>query len=235
MRNIGFSTGALACGDFRRAIHDLRDKALAAVELSALRETELPGLMAAISGLPLSTYRYVSVHAPSRFVSLTDADVLALLQPVLVRRWPIIVHPDVIRDFAAWRQIGSLLCIENMDGRKPIGRDVPELTRIFELLPNASFCLDLGHAHQIDPSMGLARHLLQTFFPRLCQLHLSHVASDFTHHRLSDRVIADFQRAADLIPQDAPVILESPVPAEEIAAEVAHAQNALAVTKTAVA
>jgi hypothetical protein len=64
---IGFSTGALACGDFLRALTMLRGKSVKAVELSALRMHELPKLAAACDSIDVSKYEYVSVHAPSRF------------------------------------------------------------------------------------------------------------------------------------------------------------------------
>jgi hypothetical protein len=45
MSLFGFSTGALAPGDFRRALELLRGVDADAVELSTLREQELPSLM----------------------------------------------------------------------------------------------------------------------------------------------------------------------------------------------
>ena len=45
MRQIGFSTGALARGDFRYALDILADQGIHAVELSALRESELDPLL----------------------------------------------------------------------------------------------------------------------------------------------------------------------------------------------
>ena len=65
MRPIGFSTGALALGDFRRALSMLKDVGARSVELSALRDHEVDALMKALPGLELSGYRYVSVHVPS--------------------------------------------------------------------------------------------------------------------------------------------------------------------------
>jgi hypothetical protein len=52
----GFSTGALALRDFRRALRLLRGVDADAVELSALRETELPDLMQAAGDLDLSQF-----------------------------------------------------------------------------------------------------------------------------------------------------------------------------------
>ena len=67
MRPVGFSTGAVAKGDFRRALSLLREHDVDAVELSALRINELEPLVAAIPDLDLGPFSFVSVHAPSRF------------------------------------------------------------------------------------------------------------------------------------------------------------------------
>ena len=67
MRRIGFSTGALARGDFRSALAILHRYRVDVVELSALRIGELAPLAHAISDLDLSAFTFVSIHAPSRF------------------------------------------------------------------------------------------------------------------------------------------------------------------------
>ena len=66
MHPIGFSTGALALGDFRAALGMLEAHSCKVLELSALRETELPTLMDSLDRLDLSPFDYISVHAPSR-------------------------------------------------------------------------------------------------------------------------------------------------------------------------
>ncbi|MDX1981230.1 MAG: hypothetical protein SFV51_13245 [Bryobacteraceae bacterium] len=55
--------------------------------------------------------------------------------------------------FALWRRFGSLLCVENMDKRKAIGRTARELNLILQQLPEASFCFDIGHLRQAGPTM----------------------------------------------------------------------------------
>ena len=64
MRRIGFSTGALARGDFRSALAMLRPHKIDVVELSALRVSELAPLAQAIPDLDLSEFTFVSIHAP---------------------------------------------------------------------------------------------------------------------------------------------------------------------------
>ena len=83
MRPIGFSTGALALGNFRAALDDLHDIDTDAVELSALRDHEVGPLMQALPGLDLSRYSYVSVHGPSAFRTLAESEVATLLAPCI--------------------------------------------------------------------------------------------------------------------------------------------------------
>lgn len=132
-RAIGFSTGALAFGDFCRALSMLRPHALKAVELSALRHVELEPLRAAAAELDLSQFDYVAVHAPSQIKPDAEALVIRSLLEFTSRGWPVVVHPDAIHDYALWRSLGGSLCVENMDKRKPVARTVDELGVVFDL------------------------------------------------------------------------------------------------------
>jgi hypothetical protein len=63
MKPIGFSTGALAKGDFATGLAVQRGvPRIDAVELSALRDHELPLLVDAIPSLDLEGFEYVSFH-----------------------------------------------------------------------------------------------------------------------------------------------------------------------------
>ncbi len=213
-RVVGFSTGALARGDYRRALDDMATLPVQAVELSALRERELPGLVEASSSLDTSAYRYVSVHAPSRLGTLTEVEVSRLLRQ-LPASWAIVVHPDVIHDYEPWRQLGSRLLLENMDARKIRGQSVEDLARLFELLPDAGFCLDVGHARQVDPTMALAFGLIRAFARRLRQVHVSDVGHLGQHRRIGATARSAYRRIAPLVPAECPLILESVVGAAD--------------------
>ena len=145
---IGFSTGSLASGDVLKGLRMAADSKSNAIELSALREEELAPLIRLLDDLELAQFTYVSFHAPSRLIHMTEQQVVGLLQTVANRDWPIVVHPDVIQDFSLWQTLGKHLCLENMDKRKPIGRTVREMHSCFERLPNATFCFDIGHARR---------------------------------------------------------------------------------------
>ncbi len=127
MRPIGFSTGALAKGDFHLGLWLQRDvSGISAIELSALREHELPALVDAIDDLDVAGFQYVSFHAPSRFKDFDENTIFDFLLS-LPESWPIIAHPEILRTPALWASLGSRLCIENMDNRKSGGRTVDEL------------------------------------------------------------------------------------------------------------
>jgi hypothetical protein len=227
MRQIGFSTGALARGDFRLALDMLADKNASAVELSALRQDELIPLVEQIDTLDLSQFQYVSFHAPSAIEPAFEGEALDLLDSVAARGWAIIVHPNVMYRPQEWARLGDRLCIENMDKRKAVGQTAGDLLTIFRNLPNATFCFDVGHARQVDPTMSEASAMLQNLGGRLRQLHVSEVNTQSRHDALSLESILAFQKVAHLIPEDVPVILESRVDESEINKEMEKAPNAL--------
>lgn len=215
---IGFSTGAISKGDFRTALDLLRPLKLAAVELSALRRSELPTLLAALPDLDLSAFSYISVHAPSRLDPSEEAPVIEELSQILHVcpriRW-IIVHSDVIANPQRWQTLQARLAIENMDTRKSIGRTPEELRPLFDQLPQAKLCLDLAHAEKVDSTMFVARAMIRQFGDRIVQIHLSEITTGSEHRCLSIQGVEAAQRVAKLIPTDVPVILETPANSSE--------------------
>jgi hypothetical protein len=227
MRPIGFSTGALAYHDFRKGVNILLESNVSVVELSALRQRELEPLVSALNTLELSRFSYISFHAPSKLEQGTEPNIVALLSQVTQRGWPIIVHPDVIRNFGLWESFHELLFIENMDKRKAVGRTASELAFFFKRLPEASLCLDLGHARQVDPTMSDATLILERFGKRLRQVHISEVSSRSTHDPLTAGALMAFGRVSHLIPNEVPIVLESPVRQDQVESEIEFARIAL--------
>jgi hypothetical protein len=205
----------------------LRDTPVSAVELSAIREHELIPLLRSLNDLDLSRFQHVSIHAPSSFPPEAEAWIFQELYEIRRRGWPIIVHPDTLYDFSLWRLLGDLLCIENMDKRKPVGRTVRELKYLFSEFPQASFCFDIGHARQVDTSMIEAYLMLKQFRSRLRQVHISEVNTSNKHDRLSFVSILDFQEVSRLIPASTPVIIESIVSSDQIGSEICRVQSVL--------
>jgi len=226
-RTIGFSTGALAFGDFRRALDMLRKHPIRAVELSALRQPELDPLSTAVAELDLSQFSYVAVHAPSQIEPATESHVVRCLLDFASKGWPIVVHPDAIHDCSLWRPLGASLCVENMDKRKPVARTVDELAVVFDALPEASFCFDLGHARQVDTTLTEAYLMLRAYASKLRQVHVSEVNTRSKHDRLSYSSITAFQRVAEFIPECVPIIVESVIEESEIGPELQRVEEAL--------
>lgn len=210
---IGFSTGTMALEQLGEGLKTASLSGLQAVELSALREEELDPLLRSLKDLDseLSRFDYISFHAPSKRRQLSELEFVEKLRPVAARGWAIIVHPDVIEDPAIWRRLGSAVCIENMDKRKPVGRTASQLQSIFEDLPEATFCFDIGHARQVDPTMLEASRFLRMFRERLRQVHMSVVNSQSKHERLNFESICAFSLVAQWIEKSVPIILESPI------------------------
>lgn len=227
MQPLGFSTGALALSDFKKALRIMRDLPVNVVELSAIRQDELVPLLRSIDDLDLSEFAYVSIHAPSSFSAENEGWIFGELYKSLHRGWPIVVHPDTLHDRSLWRLLRGQLCIENMDKRKGVGRTVRELNYLFTEFPEASFCFDIGHARQVDTSMTEAYLMLKHFSSRLRQVHISAVNTRNKHDRLSFVSILGFQEVTHLIPESTPVIIESVVPQDQIGAEICRVQKAL--------
>src|SRR3954463_8794900 len=77
-----------------------------AVELSALSESELDGLTAFLDSAPPLPFTYVSVHGPTKSLTLDDdaiGDLLCRLPPTVD---VVVMHPDTIRRPEAYGRLG---------------------------------------------------------------------------------------------------------------------------------
>lgn len=223
---MGFSTGALAKGDVAKGVESVSRLSLKAVELSALRVAELGALEKVANDVDASQFTYISLHAPTNYLPEQEAEVMARLHEVATQHaWVVVVHPDCIIDRKGWRAFGALLCIENMDKRKMVGRTADELVEWFDEFPEARLCFDIAHAQQVDPSMTEAYRILRQFGDRICQLHVSEVTSSSKHDRLSESAVRSFVEVASHLPAGVPVILETPVSEDEAKAELAQASR----------
>lgn len=226
MTLLGYSTGAIALGDFRRALSILSAFSFQAVELSALRLHEVEPLVAALPHLNLAGYDYISFHAPSSFSREEEPGLIRVLSR-LPFDWPIILHPDTIHNWSSWRPLSSRLAIENMDRRKGVGRSAFEMELFFNELPDARMCLDLGHARQVDSSMVGAYEFLKMFADRIVQLHISEVDTFNRHDVLSAAAIWAFGQVRQFIPVSAAIIVESRVEELGIRPEAEKVQSML--------
>jgi hypothetical protein len=114
-----------------------------------------------------------------------------------------------------------------MDKRKRTGRTVAELEDFFTTFPEATFCLDIAHARQVDPTMTEARQMLKRFGGKLRQVHISEIDSEGHHKRLSLATVLASQSLARLLPEHVPIIIESMVRESEMQREIDAVQSAL--------
>lgn len=211
--SVGASTGYMA--DARNDWPSLARKAAEistdAVELSALSEPELAGLLRYLESTPHLPFRYVSVHAPSKQRAMPERDLVSQLRRLSGRVDAIVVHPDAIDDVSLYRSLGHTLAIENMDSRKPFGQTADQLAALFDELPSAGLCFDVAHAMAVDPTLTEARRILRRFGDRLRQVHVSSLDIGCHHVQLTSE---DREIFAPVLAhcRDVPWILEAQPP-----------------------
>ena len=211
---LGASTGYMAARreDWATLVRRACAVSTFAVELSALSERELPGLLAFLAERPRLPFHYLSVHAPVKGLRAPEDELVAELARLPPWVDGVVVHPDKIRSPPAWRPLGHRLLLENMDARKPVGQTPAQLGELFAELPEAGFCLDVAHAGAVDPTMRLAHALLDAHGRRLRQVHVSSLRADRgSHVALTRRDEVRFCTVLRRCP-DVPWILEAPPP-----------------------
>jgi len=208
---VGCSTGFMdeARGDWPELVRQAAAQAPFAVELAALSEPELPGLVRYLEGGPSLPFLYTSVHAPSKHRRIPELDLVNMLARLPRSIDAIVVHPDSIGDPRLYRPLGRRLAIENMDARKQAGQTAEELAPFFDELPEAGLCFDVAHAKSVDPTMEEGGRILEEFGDRLRHVHLSSLDENCHHVPLTEH---DESLFASLLSRcrDVPWILEAP-------------------------
>lgn len=207
---VGCSTGFFAehRGDWPSLIDQATALSLRAIELTALSEDELPGLLAFLGDEPSLPCDYVSVHAPSKGRQMAEKELVALLASFPPWVETIVAHPDTFEVPERWNRLGRRLAVENMDRRKHGGRTAQELATVFEALPDASLCFDIAHAWAIDGSMREGEAILDRCGGRLRQLHVSSLDGAQHHVPLTHEHEELFSSLLDRC-RDVPWILEA--------------------------
>ncbi len=208
---VGCSTGYMesAREDWDQLVVEAAAVSGLAIELSALSEPELPGLLEYLEEDPRLPFRYLSVHGPSKGRQLSERDLVALLAGL--PRWidAIVMHPDTIADPACYAPLGRRLVLENMDARKHAGRTVEELDPLFQALPDAGLCFDVAHAKSVDDTMAEGEAILSRYGDRLRHVHLSSLDHD-SHHVPLDTEDEELYSPLLQKCRDVPWILEAP-------------------------
>jgi hypothetical protein len=208
---VGCSTGYMvdSRGDWSALVDRAARTSSFAIELSALDEDELPGLLQYLESAPRLPFRFVSVHGPAKHRSMSDADLVEQLQRLPSWVSAVVLHPDAMVDLEAYERLGRRLVIENMDLRKGVGQTAEDLQPLLRVLPQARLCLDVAHAKAVDPTMEVGAALLSAFATRLSHIHLSSLDERSSHVPLTSTDEALF---SDLLRRcaDVPWILEAP-------------------------
>jgi xylose isomerase-like TIM barrel protein len=208
---VGCSTGFMheQRGDWPGLVRRAAAQAPFAVELAALSEPELPGLVRYLESGPSLPFLFTSVHAPSKHRRIPELDLVGMLSRL--PRWidAIVVHPDSIGEPDLYRALGRRLVIENMDARKIAGQTAAELAGFFEELPDAGLCFDVAHAKSVDATMAEGGRILDEFGDRLRHVHLSSLDQNCHHVPLTEGDESLFESLLSRC-RDVPWILEAP-------------------------
>lgn len=172
-------------GDWPALVEEASRVSSFAVELAALDEAELPGLLDYLATATPLPFRYLSVHAPSKGRVISERELVSKLAGLPAFVDAIVVHPDQMKDVDLYQAVGSRLVVENMDSRKSVGARAEELEPLFEALPAAGFCFDVAHAWTVDETMWVGEELLDRFAGRLRHVHLSSISERLEHVPLS--------------------------------------------------
>lgn len=202
---IGISTGALSGSSPDVGVAAAVGLGLPVVEVSALSEPELPAVLELVDGLAgTAGLEHVVVHAPAKRLSGDEAARVQLLHAADL---PVVLHPDVVGDFALWAPLGSRLLVENMDFRKGSARTVSELSEVFSALPEAGLCLDVSHALSVG-GPDLVFDLHSAFSDRLAQVHVGCASGTAVGELLEGEVLEVLGVLDALLERPTPLVLE---------------------------
>lgn len=213
MNNIGFSTGAIALGDFELALSLLAQTKIDIVEISALHISDFRTLVEKFNQLDLKQYRHVSIHAPTKPDTIDEDEIIRGLLKITSHNSTVIVHPDIIKTHCLWKSLGSRLVIENNDQRKLGGQTPEDLLCLSKLFPEARFCIDIAHALIFDNCLLNVIEFSTLLRGRIAEIHVSGIAPNLYHCQLSRHDIDKYKNISHILPPDAPIIIESPIEA----------------------
>jgi hypothetical protein len=206
----GIATGAFVDerDDWERAVERAAVEGWQTVELTAISESRYASLLAYLRDRPdaLMGFERVSMHAPVAFESSASAAAARLAASSLP--FDVVLHPDCYGREGSLVALSTRAVFENMDSNKRFGRDVRDLAEVFDLFPEAGFCLDVAHVWTNDASLGLGFDLLSAYGDRLRQLHVSGIGRDGTHRPTTADDLALYEPLLELCGV-VPWILES--------------------------
>ncbi len=125
----------------------------------------------------LAGVEHLSLHAPAMpFDDSEETHIVFRKVEHLMTLAPlshVVVHPDVVTDYAHLREAPFPIAIENMDVQRQTHQGVEELREVFNELPHAQMVLDVNHVFTVDPTMQRAHELYEAFGERIAEIHVS--------------------------------------------------------------
>ena len=213
---LGASTGYLAerPGDWAALVEQALVASPFAVELAALSERELPGLLGTCGLDAALPFHYLSVHAPVQAPLVGRGRVGRAPAPRCRRgstRSSCIPTSSTTRRYTAGSARGS--CWRTWTRASRAAATAAELAPLLRRsFPRPGFCFDVAHARDVDPSPAGAQALLDRFAGRLRHLHVSSL--DAACHHVPLRA-GDEEAFRPMLRRcrDVPWILEAPLTA----------------------
>jgi len=177
---LGFTTGELKPISIESKIEKYKELGCRAIELGlvdvGINERWLA--VKKITPKQLEGFDHVSVHAPGgSFVYKKDKTTFAILDKlqILYDKFQFrhaIIHPDRVEDWSVFDKYSFSIATENMDSRKPIGKSVNSLKKIFDKV-DCKLVLDINHSYVNDKSLALVGEFYNAFKDRITEIHLS--------------------------------------------------------------
>jgi hypothetical protein len=217
MKSMGFSTGCMHnLGiSYNDSLNNYSSFPVEAIELSFAVPNDLFKFNPNKYFLNLiKLYGYASIHAPWKGIRYGKNEETGNVVKGLTKLCEdfyvdgIVIHPDVVDDFFVLEKSNLPFLIENMDIRKKLGIKPEEFER-FKRDYSFGFVLDIEHAYEHDPSMNMAKELIEVMGDRLRHLHVSGQDFKTKYHSL----IYDADNKEEItkilrIKKDVPWILE---------------------------
>ena len=165
----------------------------------------------------LRSLKHVSLHAPWTKIKYADnvesQKVFEKLRQIKERIGArfIVFHTNVVEDFGVLKYYELNPLIENIPSFDVSG--LKELQTLMEKF-DIGLCFDIHHACESDPSMNLSYKILEVFKERLSEVHVSGYNDNCppVHQSKSRKLIINLLRQ---IPENIPIIMESPIPKDK--------------------
>ena len=188
--NIGFTSGELDMDNIDNAAKIALESGLDTIELSCLKIPELHNALRRFKNIEFDKFKHISFHCPSHVTEYEEEYIFMVVKEFIKRHdWNIVVHPYIVHRYDLWRTLGNKILIENMYNKYKIWHTADQLQVLFNELPEASFCLDIGHVKQVDYTLNEMKTLCTVFKDRLKEIHVSEVEVNGHHAPLNESTI----------------------------------------------